>query len=776
IAGESTEPVSCDVNPGNLIYVIYTSGTTGRPKGVLIEHRSVRARVADYLERYSLTADDITIHYRPYSFDGTIEEYLLPLLHGGRYVLAPPGISMTDNVAAFLIDAVEQYGLTRLHLPPALLDVFLSELERTGDRNMDTVNTIFTGGDRLSRDTLYKFHAMFGERKAFFNCYGPTENTNDSLVWRCSVADTQGKVVIGKPIANSQAYVLDAHMQPVPVGVPGELYVSGIGLARGYLNRPDLTEAAFLPHPFATSPGRRIYKTGDLCRCLPDGNIEFLGRVDHQVKIRGFRIELSEIESVLVGHDKVAEAIVIAREDQPGNKQLAAYVTPAEGGGDAPEQDELKACLKEILPDYMIPTFIVVLESLPATSNGKFDRDALPAPDFSGMSATYTPPESEIEILLAEVWAETLGLNRVGIHDNFFSLGGNSIISIRMIARAGEKGLALTVKQVFENQTIAELASALRTASAETPELIRLNKETEGTPVFWIHGGLGGVGAYLGLAGRIPRPFYGIQARGWMSDRTPLSGIEEKVVYYLEIIRSVQPEGPYHLGGYSQGGTIAYEMTRLLQAQGESVASIVMLDSTVDPDIDPTNGPGPDAFNRKQAMLQAVNIALFEAALSGTQTPADTLIHRDELPARGDDDGFLNALISHPKVHALFETGENAAAQIQSIVGTLEKSHAETYLIRPLPEPDAVTCHYFRNKGGRLLGDLEPYFCMAGESVGERAGYWEAWQDNIIDFRLMDVDSPSHMEMLADTRSLGQIVRACEALYARQRIPETILN
>ncbi|HCY85515.1 MAG TPA: non-ribosomal peptide synthetase [Desulfobacteraceae bacterium] len=788
IAGEPADNVSCDVTPGNLIYVIYTSGTTGRPKGVLIEHRSVRARVADYLERYNLTADDITIHYRPYSFDGTIEEYLLPLLHGGRYVMAPPGISMTDNVAAFLMNAAQRYGLTRLHLPPALLDVFLTELERTGNQQIGTVTTIFTGGDRLSRDILYKFHAMFGEGKAFFNCYGPTENTNDSLVWRCSVEETQGRVVIGKPIANSQAYVLDAHMQLVPVGVPGELYVSGIGLARGYLNRPDLTDDAFLPHPFDRSKDARIYRTGDLCRCLPDGNIEFLGRVDHQVKIRGFRIELSEIESVLVGHDRVAEAIVIAREDRPGNKQLAAYVTPAEGG-EVPGPEELKAYLKQILPDYMIPPFIIVLDALPATSNGKFDRNALPAPDFSGMSATYTRPATQNEILLAEVWAETLGLDRVGIHDNFFSLGGNSITSIRMMAKAEEKGLSLTVKQIFEHQTIAELALAAASPAKDAsgrsatnltqfPELIRLNKVTEGAPVFWIHGGLGGVGAYLSLAKRISRPFYGIQARGWMSDRSPLSGIPEKASYYLKIIRAVQPEGPYHLGGYSHGGTVAYEMTRQLQEQGESVASIVMLDSSPDPDTgsDPANGTPPGVFNRKQAMLQAVNIALFEAALSGTQTAAQTLIHRDELPAEGDDDGFLDALVSHPRVKGLFDTGENAAAQIQSIVGTLEKSHAETYRIRPLPEPDAVACHYFRNKGGRLLGDLAPYFCMEGEGVEEREGYWKAWQDHISDFRLIDVDSPNHMAMLADARSLEDIARGCERLYSTQRIPEAMLN
>ncbi len=771
ISRESPEPPACDVSPDNLVYVIYTSGTTGNPKGVLIEHRSVCAREAYAIELYGLTDKDVTVHYRPYSFDGSIEEYMLPLLVGARYIMAPPGISVTDNIADYLIRVVEKYGVTKINIPPVLLDVFLEELEKSGIRKAETLRTIVSGGDRLSKDIVSKFHTLFGGDKAFYNCYGPTENTNDSLIWRCNMDQGQSRVLIGKAIANSQAYILDKHRKLVPVGIPGELYVSGIGLARGYLNRPDLTEKVFLPHPFDSKEGSRIYRTGDLCRRLPDGNVEFLGRVDHQVKIRGFRIELGEIESVLVRHDRVLETIVIAREDQPGNKQLAAYVT-AVNVKEPPEPGDLKDYLKQILPDYMIPPFIIVLDTLPVTSNGKFDRKALPAPDLSGMAEDYTAPETRTEKILADIWAETLGVERVGINDNFFSLGGDSILSIRIISKAEEKGLFLTVKQVFEHQTLAELAMAAVNQKQEPvqfPELICLNKGTDATPVFWIHGGLGGVGAYVKLAQRIQRPFYGIQAQGYMSDRESITDLREKTSYYLHIIRTVQPQGPYHLGGYSYGGTMAYELTRQLQELGESVASIVMLDST--PDSGSESEAEPLVFDRKQAMLQAVNIALFESVVSGQEERvAKVLIHRNELDVSMDDDLFLDALIENPKTRKVFKTKERAASQVMSIVKTIEKSHIEKYMIQPLAEPDSVTCHYFRNKSGRLLGDLEPYFCIEDGAVKERDGYWEAWGEYISDFNLIDVNSPNHMAMLTDSISFEEIAGFCEILYANKEL------
>ncbi|MCG8617203.1 MAG: thioesterase domain-containing protein, partial [Desulfobacterales bacterium] len=318
-------------------------------------------------------------------------------------------------------------------------------------------------------------------------------------------------------------------------------------------------------------------------------------------------------------------------------------------------------------------------------------------------------------------------------------------------------------------------------ALPQFPELVYLNKGTTGVPVFWIHGGLGGVGAYVKLARRIQKPFYGIQARGWMTDRAPLEGVRRKAAYYLRIIRAVQPEGPYHLGGYSYGGKVAYEMTRQLQAMGESVASIVMLDSLVPPESDPEGTPG--TFNRKEAMLQAVNAVLIESTFSGRRRPDEIMIHRSELDTELADDQFMTAISEHPKTLAVFKTGEKAAVQIRGIAAAIEKSREEHFTVRPLPEPDAVTCRFFRDKSGDMFGNLAPYFSFENRDQAskaqiskERAGNCDLWKANISDFRLTDVDSPNHMAMLTDPTSFEEIARGCEALYAENKIHETILN
>ncbi|MCG8616072.1 MAG: amino acid adenylation domain-containing protein, partial [Desulfobacterales bacterium] len=458
IDAEDSKNVVNDTTPDHMCYVIYTSGTTGRPKGVMIEHRSVCARLSFWQGIYGLNTEDVAVHYRPYSFDGSTEEYLLPLWVGAKFIMAPSNIAVTDNIADYLITTIETYGITKINMPPVLLDVFLTVLKKSGIEKVRSLHTVVSGGDKLTADIARKFEALF-DTAYLYNTYGPTENSIDSLNWRCDMAAGNGRVLLGKSIANTKSYIVDGNGALVPLGVPGELTVSGIGLARGYLNRPNLTKAVFIPNPFSERPGSRIYKTGDLCRCLPDGNIEFLGRIDHQVKIRGFRIELGEIESVLSRHELVNETVVLAREDQPGNKQLAAYVVPIDPD-QRPEEADVRAFLRTILPDYMIPAFIVFMDELPLTPNGKIDRKALPVPVLSQSGNAYTAPGTRNEKILAQIWAETLGVPRVGINDNFFALGGDSIISIRVISRASDKGLSFTVKQIFEHQTLGELARA----------------------------------------------------------------------------------------------------------------------------------------------------------------------------------------------------------------------------------------------------------------------------------------------------------------------------
>ncbi len=325
---------------------------------------------------------------------------------------------------------------------------------------------MLVGVEPIKQGVLQSFKAL-SERLAVINGYGPTESTICATFFPFQQAnEPDRRTPIGRPAAGYRVHILDPHLQPLPIGVPGELYIGGAGLARGCLNRPGLTKDKFIPDPFPDpfhdKPGGRLYKTGGLCRWLPDGDIEFMGRIDHQVKIGGFRIEPGEIETVLTRCEHVGDAVVVAREGSSGDKRLAAYVT-AEEGRNAPGPAELRKYLKASLPDYMIPTFFVIMDSLPSTPNGKIDRRALPDPDPSAIQNDYAAPRTEKEKILAGVWEETLGVERVGVDDNFFSLGGDSIVSIRIIARAAERGLFATVKQIFMHQTLAELAAAAET-------------------------------------------------------------------------------------------------------------------------------------------------------------------------------------------------------------------------------------------------------------------------------------------------------------------------
>ncbi len=320
---------------------------------------------------------------------------------------------------------------------------------------------LFTGGDRLHRYPSPELPFTL------VNQYGPTECTVVATETSVSSGgDGERAPSIGRPIANVQVYVLDRHLQPVPIGVPGELHIGGVGVARGYHRRPELTREKFIANPWSTNPDDRLYKTGDLVRYLPTGDLEFLGRNDEQVKLRGFRIELGEIEAVLGQHPAVRETVVLAREDVAGDKRLVAYVVAHQGQQPTPASSELRHFLQAKLPDYMIPTSFVLLEAMPQTPNGKVDRYALPVPDrtWSAVSADYVPPSTPIEKALATIWADVLRVERVGIHDNFFGLGGDSILSIQVVARANQAGLGLTPKQLFQHQTIAELAAMTNTA------------------------------------------------------------------------------------------------------------------------------------------------------------------------------------------------------------------------------------------------------------------------------------------------------------------------
>jgi amino acid adenylation domain-containing protein/non-ribosomal peptide synthase protein (TIGR01720 family) len=467
ISTQSDKNPQTQVKANNLAYVIYTSGSTGKPKGVMIEHRSLVNLTQTVRDKYGMNNKDRVLQAASISFDAAAEEIYPCLICGGTLVLRTA--EMLGAVSTF-VQKCWEWKLTVLTVGTAYWQQLTAELATTNETLPPSVRLLSTGGEQWLPEKLKLWQKCMEERSSIqnlkappllMNGYGPTEATVLSTVYdlsKLATEDTQPKQVIGNAFDNVQIYILDSYLQPVPMGVPGELHIGGMGLARGYLHRPDLTDAKFIPHPF--NPLERIYKTGDLARYLPDGNIEFLGRIDNQVKIRGFRIELGEIETLLITHPQISEAVVIDSDDIPGSKRLVAYIVGTLNETSLP-QSQLRSFLKQKLPDYMIPSAFVVLDALPLTPNGKVDRRGLPKPDTTShkIETDLAAPRTESEEILAKIWCEVLHLKQVGIHDNFFELGGDSILSIQIIFKAKQAGLQLTAKQIFQNQTIAELAA-----------------------------------------------------------------------------------------------------------------------------------------------------------------------------------------------------------------------------------------------------------------------------------------------------------------------------
>nr|WP_295875048.1 non-ribosomal peptide synthetase [uncultured Chitinophaga sp.] len=465
--GRNTERVS---GQHHLAYVIYTSGTTGHPKGVMIEHRSLYARMHYLQQHYGLTAEDNFIFYRSYSFDGTLEEYMLPLVTGATCFIAPPDFK--EDIIHNIIRFVAAHRITKINMPPVLLGELLHFADGQAVAKMASLKTVVSGGDKLTRKIVNDFLDRFPAR--LYNAYGPPENTNDSTGWLAEKGPETMPVPIGRPVHNSRAYILDGHLQPVPTGIYGELFVGGIGLSRGYLNRAELTAEKFLPDPFVA--GEKMYRTGDLCRWLPDGNIEFAGRTDFQVKIRGYRIELGEIENALQQYEGVKEAVVAARNDGHGEKVLVAYLV----GSGILDTSAIQSYLHKLLPAFMVPAYYLQLDALPLTAVGKRDLKRLPAPEGMGqrVSDKYVASRNETEEKLVAIWEEVLSRTRVGIHDNFFLMGGNSINLIRLSIRINKVfGRDEQLKTIFQYPTPATMAAFLQETGPAAPAADTMEKK-----------------------------------------------------------------------------------------------------------------------------------------------------------------------------------------------------------------------------------------------------------------------------------------------------------
>lgn len=677
---EIRSEVTCD----NLAYVIYTSGSTGKPKGALNTHRGICNRLLWMQEEYNLTSDDCVLQKTPFSFDVSVWELFWPLITGAKLVVAEPG---GHRDSFYLIEIIINEAITTLHFVPSMLQVFL---ETKGVELCKSLTRVICSGEALPVDLQKRFFQRLNCQ--LHNLYGPTEAAIDVTYWQCQPNTTLPTVPIGRPIANTQIYILDNYQQPVPVGVIGELYIGGFGVGRGYWNRLELSHQKFIPNPFATG---RMYKTGDLGRFLGDGSIEYVGRIDHQVKIRGFRIELGEIENVLIQHPDVREAVVIALNDHRQNKHLIAYLVFFKS---QIIQSELRYFLKEKLPEFMMPSAFIILEAMPLTPNGKIDRRALAISDFavSDRSNLFVSARNDLERQLVRIWSELLHVSEIGVCDNFFEIGGNSLLAIHLVSAIAEKfGHEIPLATLFSNPTIEQLAEILQNSSHifsnssqlctqkyppyHYSPLVAIQAKGDKSPFFCVHPAGGHVLCYFQLARYLgtDQPFYGLQAQGFYGDEEPLTTVNEMASLYVEAIKSVQLKGPYQIGGWSFGGVVAYEVAQQLQQQGDEVSLLAILDSYV-----------PIILDKTKKIDNKYLVGVLSRVFGG-MFGKDNLVVPEEIVNLSIEEQ-LDYIIDKARIAKIFPPGverQNNRRILDVLVGTLKA----TYSYQRQPYPGKVT-------------------------------------------------------------------------------------
>lgn len=608
-AGEDAPAVGASLTPDHPAYVLFTSGSTGRPKGVVVSHAALDNRLRWMQGAFPLAADDRVLHKTPCGFDVSLWELLWPLREGAVLVLAAPD---EQRDPLLLARTIRERHVTVVHFVPSLLELFLAEPDAVACTGL---RRVVCSGEALSRETVRRFHQVL-PGVALENLYGPTEAAIDVTHHSCAAGE-EGLVPIGRPVWNTQAYVLDQALRPCPPGVVGELYLGGLQLAKGYLGQPGLTATRFVADPYGP-PGARLYRTGDVVRRRTDGAIDYLGREDQQVKLRGQRLELGEIENILAQDATVGSACAVLRTDSTGERRLFAYVTPARGPRTpgrpepagmvpgCPDPDGLRDLLADRLPAYMLPAAVIVLGQLPLSPNGKLNRAALPAPPVPA-AGSGPEPRTPHEEAVVHIFADLLGLPSVGVEDDFFVLGGHSLLAVRLVGRLRQAlGVDVSVHDVFRRPTAAALArTALERAGAAqvaedsapgavrhdgaprrsgTVPLLPLRPGTGGPPLFFVHPGTGWSWCYLRLLEHLDAslPAYGLQARGLNGepdeDELPCS-VEEMAEDYIACIKEVQPTGPYALLGWSFGGQVAHAMATRLHEAGERVDLLVVFDS-----------------------------------------------------------------------------------------------------------------------------------------------------------------------------------------------------
>jgi amino acid adenylation domain-containing protein len=684
------------VDDESLAYVIFTSGSTGRPKGVAVTHRNVVELVRDTC--WDLRRHRRVLMHSAYAFDASTYEMWLPLLSGGELVVADGDGADIDALDA----SIRTHGVTAAYFTTGLFNVMADERVEA----LAALEEVWTSGDAPSAAALQRVldHCP---GTTLVHGYGPTETT----VW-CSYQDFPPdrrrlqRPTLGLPMTNTRMYVLDDRLQPVPPGGAGELYVAGSHVARGYVGQPGLTAARFVADPFDPAGGR-MYRTGDLVGWTVPGELEFLGRVDDQVKVRGFRVELSEVETALAGDPAVGRAAAVVREDRPGDQRLVAYAVPA-AGGPRPDPDRLRARLSTALPDYMVPSAVLVLDRLPLTDNGKLDRRALPAPEVRAGGSDQRP-RTPRQQALSELFAAVLGVDSVGIHESFFDLGGHSLLAARLVARAkAVLGFDLDLQTLFRTPTVAGLAGDGEVdGHAPLSAVLPLRTGGDRPPLCCVHPVLGLSWCYAGLVGHLDRdvPVYGLQTPALLEPDGLAGTVREVAARYVGQLRSVRPAGPYRLLGWSFGGLVAHAMATLLQDEGDDVSLLALVDAY------PT-GPAGDAWPDVLASLLG-DAALLPRALTG-------------LPGPDQGAGIVAAVREH-----------------NPVLGVLESRELETLVRAGLAHARMMRPH----RPDRFRGDV--LFFSAARGRAEGAPTAEAWRP-YVSGRIEDhpVDA-THLELMS---------------------------
>jgi amino acid adenylation domain-containing protein len=611
------------VTAKNLAYTIYTSGTTGRPKGVTITHGAITNHMVWMKKCFSFDPSDVTLQKTVLSFDASVWELFIPIITGGKLVFADPGAHRDPRA---LIKLIREYKVTTLQLVPTMLKEFLKQEDVV---QCVTLRHVFAGGEMLSEDIRRLFFQKLPVR--LYNLYGPTETTIESTFHPCENSEEDFALnCIGKPINNTQVYVLDSQMQLTPIGIPGQLYIGGDGLARGYLNNSALTTSNFIVNPFSLRKEDRLYKTGDLVRWLSNGSLEYLGRLDDQVKIRGFRVEINEIENCLSKAPMINQCAVVVENVENSMEQphLTAYLVLANKKDIA--VTKLLNFLKHSLPEYMVPSVFKVVEKLPISVNGKVDKKSLITMEATVLSLenNYVAPANHEEKTLTDIWVRVLkAKQQIGVHDNFFDLGGNSLLALEVLTQVNKYySVDMGMQSFFEVPTIFGFSSIIRNTKKKADKIksrvnhnvqfkseidspvIALRSGGDKTPLFLIHPVGGTVFWYMKLVKHLKtnRPVYGIQDPGIVHKNLIFSSIEELAEFYLQWIRKVQPHGPYMIGGASFGATVSVEVARKIQELGEKVCFIPILDGwAIYPNKLLNDSYFKDTMNRQHEQLRA---------------------------------------------------------------------------------------------------------------------------------------------------------------------------